>query len=135
MQENPNADPGQLTQLFFWGGHGGIGGGDDRQLPCSALTINFLVEEMKRRGLQLEFSDDFLPPLPDVATATFDIKETGLLGFLFTILGRNIRRIDAVAEIHASAIKRYQLRSDYRPTALKKLSEALLACNCRYPES
>lgn len=126
MKANPEAKPGQLSQFFFWGGHGGIGGGDDRQIPCSTITLRYVIDEMKERCPELEFADNFLPDEPDLESADAEFKSTGFLGFLFGFLGRYIRQVNSVNAIHPSAIKRYQLRSDYRPEALSGLSETIL---------
>lgn len=39
MTPNDERGPEQLTQLFFAGGHGGVGGGDQHEWPCKSIDL------------------------------------------------------------------------------------------------
>lgn len=127
MEANPAVGADQLTQLFFWGGHGGIGGGDDRQLTCSTITFRFLIEEMERRNLGLSFNKNTLPDEPDVSGPHLNLSESGLIGFASNLFGKYIRDVGSADNLHPSAVKRYQIVGDYRPDALKPYSDQVLS--------
>lgn len=61
MTHNEERGPDQLTQLFFAGGHGGVGGGDSHEWPLSDYALHWMVGELKRRGCDLAFDVSRIP--------------------------------------------------------------------------
>lgn len=126
MDLSDEGNPGQLTQLFFWGGHGGIGGGDSRQEVCSSITINFLIEEMEKRELGLAIDKSQLPEPGDVESDIGDVSSSAVMSFIEKLTGKHVRTIPSIEKVHPSVIKRYQSVSSWRPAALEPLEEELM---------
>lgn len=127
MEVDEDMDSGRLTQLYFWGGHGGIGGGDARQLESSHCTIRFLVEEMERREIGLAMNMDLIPEYGDVETSGETIASSRLMSFVEKLTGKFVRRIESADQLHKLAIKRYQRCPNWRPAALKNLHDDIMA--------
>lgn len=126
LMEGSNVKDDQLTQLYFWGGHGGVGGGDDRQITSADCVLRFLIEEMKRRGLGLAIDMDMIPELGDVVKDTEEVKSSVLMGFVERVTGKFIRQIQSIDMVHPLAIKRYQLNPKWRPAALRDLEDEIM---------
>lgn len=126
MSPAEETEPGQLTQMYFWGGHGGVGGGDARQITSATCTLWFLLEEMERRGLGLAFDKDSIPEAGDVEEKGEDMKSSWLMSTVGSITGKFVRPIETVDMVHPMAIKRYQNCSFWRPRALEKIKDDLL---------
>lgn len=126
MDPHPIVGPDQLTQLFFWGGHGGIGGGDGRQLNCSDITLRFLISEMEKRGLALSFDKTFIPNEPDNLIPNINLKSNIIEDTIY-LFGRYVRKIKTCQDVHTTAIVRYKRIDSYRPDSLKPLHDELLA--------
>lgn len=61
MTYNEERGSEQLTQLFFAGGHGGVGGGDSEEWPLSDYALHWMVNELSRRGCGLAFDVSRIP--------------------------------------------------------------------------
>ncbi len=123
----------QLTQLYFWGEHGGIGGGDGTQIINSSTTLTFVVEEIERRGLGLAVNLDLVPDnLMQQPRALPKPKSIGeqamgmIIGFIANITGSHVRVIDSIDKLHPVAIKRYQECKSWRPPALDGIKDEIL---------
>lgn len=127
MDPHNEAEEGQLTQLYFWGGHGGIGGGDPRQIVSSDCTLRFCVEEMQRRNLPLTLNMDMIPEYGDVEIEGEKVRSSKIMALVEKVTGKHVRQIDSIDKIHPLAIKRYQTCPDWRPSALESLHEELMA--------
>lgn len=127
MDPHNEAEDGQLTQLYFWGGHGGIGGGDARQIISSDCTLRFCVEEMQRRNLPLSLNMDMIPEYGDIETIGETIRPSRIMAFVEKITGKFVRNIDSVHKLHPLAIKRYQKCPHWRPPALETLHDEIMA--------
>lgn len=127
MDHNEEAGPDQLTQLFFWGGHGGVGGGDLREpeQESAKAALLFLIAEMERRGLPLQINKKALPDgfNDTVEVISLQTFSTWIQKLLF---GKYIRKVGSVDEIHPSAKLRYQKMPEWRPASLKYLEESIL---------
>lgn len=128
MEHHEEVGPEQLTQLFFWGGHGGIGGGDSRQTISADTTLCFCVEEMQRRGLGLAIDMSQMPEYPDVTVDTEELKSSSVMNFVEKLTGKFVRDIPSLDMIHKSAVKRFKLKPEWRPASLKNLEEELECC-------
>lgn len=127
MVANPARGETQLTQLYFPGGHGGVGGGDAYEEPLSDNALRFMVQEMQRRGLKLEFDMSLIPDAPDVAIPPKARNTSAVLKLAEAFTGKFIREISTIDDCHPSVAKRYQAVSEWRPEALKALDMELLA--------
>lgn len=127
MDYHEEAGEGQLTQMYFFGGHGGIGGGDSRQINPAACTLRFLVEEMEKRELGLAINKDMIPDYMDVVEDGEEIKSSAVMSFVEKVTGKFVRSIPSIDMVHPSAIERYQKNEGWRPEALENLKDALLS--------
>uniref|UniRef100_A0A7S1XHT8 T6SS Phospholipase effector Tle1-like catalytic domain-containing protein n=1 Tax=Compsopogon caeruleus TaxID=31354 RepID=A0A7S1XHT8_9RHOD len=125
-----NAHPevgNQLTQLYFPGTHGGVGGGSSETEPLSDSVLHFLVGEMKRRGLGLEFVEDEIP-LGDPTARIDPGKPSRLWKLIDRLTGRRIREIHSLDELHLPSVRlRYKARSEWRPESLRAFDAQILA--------
>lgn len=127
MEQHPDGPDNQLTQMYFWGGHGGVGGGDIRQQDASNCTIRFCIEEMARRGIALAIDMDKVPEYGNVEIEVPEIRSSRIMGLVENFTGKYVRPIPSIDLVHPLAIKRYQRVSDWRPDSLRDLEEELLA--------
>lgn len=124
----------QLTQLYFWGEHGGVGGGDGSQIINANTSLLFLVQEMKRRGIGLQVNLDLIPastmePVKkQVVSPTIGERVMGVIvGLIANVTGQYVRPIESIDLVHPVAIKRYQEVASWRPPALDNLKDEILA--------
>lgn len=118
---------GQLTQKYFWGRHSGVGGGLKREVICSAITFDFLVEEMKKRGLGLQIAKDAFVGSRDIEEVLGKRNESVFDSIMKFFAGASARKIESLDLLDESVIRRYQEVSTYRPRPLEHLHEAILA--------
>jgi hypothetical protein len=124
MQPSSAAFLEQVTELYFPGGHGGVGGGSAAEVPLSDNAMHFLINEMGRRNLKLEFDTRHLSrgyvnvPPPKMCTRFLLILGLG---------GRYVRPIRAVEDCHLQSVAtRFQMQPQWRPVALRHLEHLLL---------
>lgn len=127
MAPSDGAKEGQLTQLFFWGGHGGIGGGDENQIESAKCTLKFCVEEMKRRKIPLALNDSGICEDGDILAegGPSQSKKVAMKLVEFAT-DKFVRKVDSVDMLHKSAIKRYKQCKSWRPDALADIREDIL---------
>lgn len=135
MEMNEGAAPGQLTQLYFWGGHGGIGGGDVRQIENANCTLRFCVEEMQRRSIPLVINMDVIPPYGDVEKVGEEIRSSRIMSLVERVTGKYVRPIDSVQMLHPLAIRRYQKCPSWRPAALESIHDEIMAISLEDDEN
>lgn len=124
--EEAEGETGQLTQLYFWGGHGGVSGSEPRQPECGQLTLRFVIDEMSKRKLGLTFNMSQIPDYPDVDVEQRNAPPVGIQAVVSRVLGKFIRPITDKSQVHPTAIKRYQQVSSWRPAALKNIADDIL---------
>lgn len=127
MQPHENANPQQLTQLFFCGSHTGVGGGKRSEIECSNVTLRFVVDEMRRRGLQLFFDMSKIPASGVADLLRHKTHSSKKRSIVKILMGKCTRRIDSVAALHPLAILRYQKCPSWRPVALQHLHQSIMA--------
>lgn len=127
MEPDDELIEGQLTQLYFWGGHGGVGGGDARQLRASDCTLRFCIDEMIRRNVPLAMNMSLIPDYADVEESSPKVKSSKIMGFIEKVTGKYIRPIESVKMLHPLAIRRFQRCPDWRPLALRELHDEIMA--------
>lgn len=129
MDANDEAGDDQLTQMYFWGGHGGIGGGDPMQIESAKCTLRFCVEEMQKREIPLQLKMEVIPEYGNVEEPPLEVKSSRMMSFVEKLTGKFVRRIESVDDVHKLAIKRYQTCPEWRPTALDELHDEIMSKN------
>lgn len=129
MTPNEKVGAKQMTELFFWGGHGDVGGSERPE--AGNTTLRFLLDELETRGIVLNFKDDADIPTeyPDVSAVPRDPSlGTGWFSHILRwFTGIRVRDVKSVANMHASAIRRYVTVPDWRPEALQEIKEDILS--------
>lgn len=124
MKYNPERGRSQLTQLYFPGGHGGVGGGKIGEEMFSDNTLKFLVEEMERRKTGLEWNKDLVPRDIDL-TAKLRAGDDIAYKFLKLYGGEYPRKIKHLEDCHESVVERYAKVKHWRPKALEGITREL----------
>lgn len=127
MEHDGDLGSDQLTQLYFWGGHGGVGGGDQQQLESSDCTLRFCVEEMQRRAIPLDLNMNQIPEYGNIEVEGPEVKSSRVMKFVERVTGKYIRPIPSLDLLHPLAIRRYRKCPSWRPPALRDLHDDLLA--------
>lgn len=121
--------PGQVTTTFFWGLHGDIGGAER---PIIAdITLRFVLDELSRRECPLATISDAVPlAYPDAAGAPRDPDppRDGLFSRIYRMFtGLRVRDVQAVDQVHETAVARYKALESWRPKALERWEADILA--------
>ena len=113
------AQPGQVREVWFPGGHGCVGGGTRINSPLSNAALMWTIESVENLGLGLKFDrskiEDGIATDP---TAHFENE----LRFPFSAA---IRIIPAGVVFHSSVYNRWQLDRSYRPKNLANYQDVL----------
>lgn len=116
--------PKQVTEKFLAGYHSGVGGGGKFEKPFSDCALHFVLDDMAKRGLGLEFDMDRMPGHGNVES------DLGALPWSYVILrflaGKCGRTIESVDRLHESAIHRFCTVPTWRPRSLKALEKEIL---------
>ena len=101
-----------LSQVWFPGEHGCVGGGTKKYSGLSDGALQWTIDESKALGL--EFDESKIPDgiNPD-STVSFD----NAFRFMSILTGRNLRKVDFAA-LHPSVIERWSKIDSYRPRNL-----------------
>lgn len=124
MKPNPKRGKSQLTQLYFPGGHGGVGGGQAGEERFSDNTLKFLVEEMERRKTGLEWNMDLVPKKINLR-GTMRTSDGVRYRVIKWYGGENHRRVKRLTDCHESVIERYAQVKGWRPKALEGIEKDL----------
>lgn len=118
------AQPGQVTEVWFPGGHGCVGGGKRANSGLSNAALLWTIETVEQLNLGLKFD---LSKIEDgIATdPKLSIQDDWKLPF-----GRSLRKVPADANLHPSVFKRWQSCQWYRPTNLAATHQQLLDDYC-----
>lgn len=115
---------GQVTQLFFPGGHSGVGGGAAGAEGFAGNTLRWVVEEMKRRNVDIEIDQCKVPEW--TAPENVQGMEIGAIYKFMRWYGqRQERNIRSADECHESVFRRYIKKEDWRPKALERIKDAI----------
>lgn len=126
----PHSDRGseQVTQKFLPGHHSGVGGGSQHERHCADIALHFVIEEVRRRGLDLDFDDSLIPDLTNAkrnaSVHGYDIFSR--YNFLRTIAGKKARSISEKDLLHQFVPELYKKDSTWRPVALRSFKTDLL---------
>jgi hypothetical protein len=126
MGSHPEVGPEQVTELYFAGGHGGVGGGDKVEYPLSNFTLHWLIREMERRNIPLAINRSALPGGTVLLPPT-ERKQGMLFSAIQKFTGKHVRSIESVSQVHPSVFVRYNKYPSWRPPALDGLSGELLS--------
>ncbi|MBF0311605.1 MAG: DUF2235 domain-containing protein [Magnetococcales bacterium] len=133
------ADP-RVTEVWFAGAHSDIGGGYYRD-GLSDITLNFLIDELQRRGLGLQVRK---PEEIDYDTA--DMQQVGLQlddvaidpnpldkSHQQKLIEHRTVKVDGDARplVHESAVQRIHGYVGYRPVALKNVAHCIVNGQCQ----
>jgi uncharacterized protein (DUF2235 family) len=106
------AQAGQLTEIWFPGGHGGIGGGTRENSPLSNQALLWMIEAVEKLNLGLTFDRHKIED--GVKTdATIRTNDESKLPFF-----KGLRLIPPAAVLHASVYQRWRSCAWYRPQNL-----------------
>lgn len=106
----------QVTEMFLPGHHGGIGGQSKAEIGFSENSMRFMVDEMAKRGIKLEFDTEKIPEGNNI----FDelaIDRSMRRRAMKMITGVEYRSV-CLDTLHHSAVKRWLKVESWRPTAL-----------------
>ncbi len=113
------AQSGQVTEVWFPGGHGCVGGGTRANSPLSNAALLWTIESVEKLNLGLKFDrskiEDGLMTDPSIRFA----KEFKLP------FSSKSREIPPAATLHSSVFKRWQLARYYRPKNLENYRDLL----------
>lgn len=128
MVPHPSRGSEQLTQLYFPGGHGGVGGGQKGEESFAANTLRFLVEEISRRCPGVEWNRDQIPEEDDINLLD-EMRSSASLSYrlLMWYGGSGGRRVNDIAECHESVLRRFAKVKSWRPKCLRDIESALHA--------
>jgi uncharacterized protein (DUF2235 family) len=114
------AQDGQLTEVWFPGGHSGVGGGTLANSPLSNAALLWMIESVEGLNLGLTFDrnkiEDGVNVDPMIQT-NYDLK----LPFF-----KGIRSLPSAAILHESVYHRWHLCRWYRPRNLVEYHEKIL---------
>lgn len=119
-----SSQPNQVTQVWFPGAHGCIGGGSKEESGLSDGALVWMMEQVKKLGLVLDETHVEDGIKPNYA-AHFDNTPK----FPFIIGSPNLRKVTgSFADLHESVKQRWQdpnLHPAYRPKNLMKFQSEL----------
>ncbi len=124
--ERSDKNPEQVVkEVLFAGEHGCIGGGTKEYRGLSDYTLQWMINEAKKLGLEFyspeSYSEEFwIKPEP---TTKFDNSVTGL----YALAGEGWRPIESSkVALHYSVVERLKADPNYRPQNLAPLLNNLL---------
>ncbi|CCH91331.1 hypothetical protein MICCA_1330004 [Microcystis aeruginosa PCC 9432] len=124
--ERSDKNPEQVVkEVFFAGEHGCIGGGTEEYRGLSDYTLQWIIHEAKKLGLEFDstenYSEEFqIKPEP---TTKFDNSVTGV----YALAGEGWRPIESLkVAVHYSVVERLKADPNYRPQNLTPLLNKLL---------
>ncbi|MCU0541223.1 MAG: DUF2235 domain-containing protein [Oscillatoriaceae cyanobacterium Prado104] len=126
MESSKNPPDNQVTQVWFPGGHGCVGGGSKEECGLSDGALLWMMEQVEKLGLVLDKTCVEDPIEPNYA-APFDNTPE----FPFNLAGTILRhRISSCGDLHESVKQRWQdPKCHYRPENLLKFQDYLNAGN------
>lgn len=131
MTAHPSA-PSQVTEKFFWGSHGGVGGSEYTEPETIAVVLRFVLDELQALGFTLTIAADH-PGVPkDYPDTAVERKLIAGLTRADAVVnamtgGQYTRKIESVDQVHFTAVERFQKIPTWRPKALEKLEKELVA--------
>lgn len=122
MEPSNKSQKDQVTQVWFPGGHGCVGGGSEEECGLSDMALLWMMEQVEKLGLSLDKScvEGGINPKYD---APFDNTPK----FPFNIAGTILREVvDSCGDLHESVKQRWQDPDcKYRPKNLMRFRDYL----------
>jgi uncharacterized protein (DUF2235 family) len=114
------AHEGQLAEVWFPGGHGGVGGGTRENSPLSNAALLWMMAEVERLNLGLTFDRHNIEDgvKVDASIQTSDDLKSPLF--------KGIRSMPSEAVLHESVYHRWHFCKWYRPNNLVEHHEKVL---------
>lgn len=114
-----------LTQVWFVGDHGCVGGGSKKKSSLSDIALNWMLNEISDRGLRLSFDPRKITSgIAEDHKADFDNRVCGIYHFT----GAKPRNVEgSFSDLHESVKKRWHDLSNYRPKNLQKFEAEFTA--------
>ncbi len=112
MEKREESQSQILRQVWFPGGHGCVGGGTEKNRGLSDTALKWMIDEVARIGLKLEFDFSLIELKMNPASDFFN-----KVGF-YRLSGTIDRTIADSAELNESVMQRWRDRCDYRPKNL-----------------
>ncbi len=106
------AQSGQLTEVWFAGGHGAVGGGKREHSPLSNQALLWMIEEVEKLNLGLTFDRQKIEDGLKTDVTIHPNDESKLPFF------QGLRSIPAEAVLHHSVYQRWRACAWYRPQNL-----------------
>lgn len=135
MTANPKAGDNQLTQLYLPGTHSGVGGGSPGEENLSRFALDWMISEMRRRGLGLEINSSLF-----TIDSTVDVPPPGdgnegivmkAFGAINRALGTYTRDIKSTEQCHILGVAtRYQRQPTWRPKSLDPIRKDIMEQDC-----
>lgn len=125
MHPSPARGAGQVTQVWFPGEHGCVGGGLSRTRGLSDATLEWMIQQVEPLGLEVDRSrvEDGILPDPN---APFDNRPSGI----FRYTGVIARRIEGGFEnLHETVKRRWKEVETYEPQNLEPFEHELETWN------
>jgi len=124
MEPHHTREKAQVTQVWFPGGHGCIGGGSKEDRGLSDGALRWMVQQVEPLGLALDEDRVEYGIKPDCR-----VHFNNTLEFPFNLCSPNIREVTGTFEdLHESVKKRWQdptIQPPYRPENLMKFKKEL----------
>jgi uncharacterized protein (DUF2235 family) len=114
------AQDGQLTEVWFPGGHGGVGGGTLANSPLSNAALLWMIESVEGLKLGLTFDRH---KIEDGVTVDARIQTNDDLKLPFF---KGMRSMPSAAILHESVYHRWHFCDWYRPNNLVEYHEKVL---------
>lgn len=122
MKKHPDADNQRVTQVWFPGEHGCVGGGTEEHSGLSDAALQWMIDSVSQLRLGIELDPSVIPT---GINPNYGIDFKNNPGF-FKLAGIKLREVgDTIEDLHESVIKRWQSRADYRPRNLEQLLSKL----------
>jgi len=125
MDRADDAGGQTLSQIWFAGTHGGVGGGSEANAGLSDIALQWMIDAVRGCGLGLAFETGCVhPPLCPDHTISFK----SALSLVDRILyGRIVREVTGgFGDLHESVKRRWHDCPDYRPPNLADTFQAQL---------
>jgi uncharacterized protein (DUF2235 family) len=107
--------PDQVTQIWFPGGHGCVGGGSVEERGLSDGALEWMMEQVEKLGLVLDKTH-----VEDGIKPNYGAPFDNTLKFLYILGGKHLREVTGTfTDLHDSVKKRWcDPKCDYRPENL-----------------
>lgn len=122
IMEEAEGCPGQVTETFLAGYHGGVGGGNDEEALLAENALRFVVDEIRERNLGLGFDMSMIPEGGNCEVPV-TVRRGAIDRLLRVFTGNGTREVASADRMHRWARQRFTDVQDWRPKALQKIEQ------------